>query len=637
MRAWLIILATTGCWGGDKEPEKQVEICNGIDDDEDGSVDEGFGDEDADGMADCIDDSCALELPSGGAVEITTECDTVGADQWDVDELWHYTDSAGGVQVMPAVGQLGDDNADGVIDDGDTPDIAVVTLSHTLLVLAGDTGETEFEVGSFWEKAGPIIADVDGDGKSEVVAMSDDYEIVAIDGEGTEKWRSEAFDYDDSHFVNGAVGDLEGDGTAEVVYGFAVVSGDDGSTEMTLDRPVSVYSYTLDGFYYYYWYYYDTVIADLDQDGKQEIIFGENVYDYKGDVEWTIDADGYDVWYFTSPVNVDDDSKAELLVVGVVGAWIYDDDGTYLTDISDALYGSGIPCAADFDGDGDVDLGLPDLTGVYVYTTDGTSLWYAGGGSYWLAGCSAYDFDDDGAYELVYGSEMELDVFDGAEGLTLYSDTEHGQLAVMEYPVVVDADGDGVAEIVAPSSGSETLAQGNDGVTIYDQPSNLWSRTGSVWASHDYRGVNVLEDGSVPTSPDDWDEVNLSRGKPATSPPVATDLAIEYVGSCVAGCPAGNASIGFQVRNQGDQDMPSGVPVTLYAADGDDLFPIKTIELDAIAAGASLDGQSFEVAASNFGPDGFVIRLDDRGDGSTTIGDCDRTNNLATYVGSLCE
>lgn len=63
----------------DTSAEPDREECNGIDDDADGEVDEGYPDDDENGRADCVDLECpALELGEAGAVPIGVE------DPWDV-------------------------------------------------------------------------------------------------------------------------------------------------------------------------------------------------------------------------------------------------------------------------------------------------------------------------------------------------------------------------------------------------------------------------------------------------------------------------------------------------------------------------------------------------------------------------
>ena len=53
----------TGVLLGDTGVVVTAEECNGEDDDGDGEIDEGFTDIDFDGVADCVDENCLVEIP----------------------------------------------------------------------------------------------------------------------------------------------------------------------------------------------------------------------------------------------------------------------------------------------------------------------------------------------------------------------------------------------------------------------------------------------------------------------------------------------------------------------------------------------------------------------------------------------
>ena len=94
------------------------EACNGLDDNGDGSVDEGFPDDDGNGRADCLDLTCdATDLGTPGTVSVVTECEggvsVTVKDPWNVAIEYQYTSSGSGVIVMPAVGNLNDDDGTG--------------------------------------------------------------------------------------------------------------------------------------------------------------------------------------------------------------------------------------------------------------------------------------------------------------------------------------------------------------------------------------------------------------------------------------------------------------------------------------------------------------------------------------------
>lgn len=629
MRAWLTLFAVLGCTDDDKEDLK-VELCNGVDDDGDGETDEGFADDDADGEANCIDVSCEITLPAAGTVEVATTCPDGTRDLWqNIDTDWEFRDVRGGVRMKPAVGQLTDDNGDGAVDELDTPDVAFVTVGHQLFVLSGDTGDTIFSKEEYYENSDVLIADVNADGTPDLVAMTGAHEIQAMDGAGAVIWTSEVLEgYADNTLVNGAVADLEGDGMPEVLMKDYVVSGEDGVILLVLDEQQVAYPY------------FGPVIADLDRDGNQELIAGENVYDNEGEVLWAAEVDEDEHIYYVSAVfNADDDADAEVLMVSYYDAVLFEPDGEEISTLTQDLILGGPPCVADFDGDGEPEIAIPDFYGIRVHEVDGTELWadtevvYG----YLLQGCSAFDFDADGAAELIWGGSTAITVYDGATGQYYFQETDWAGYGYMEYPLVADVDNDGSAEIIVASAGTNELAAGYDGMSAFGHPFQLWAGAGGSWGSYDYRVENVMDDGSVPTEPEGWETHNVMRSRPFTSEPVVTDLAISYVDSCVTACPGGYATIGFQVWNQGAEDIPAGVPVTLYAVAEDELYPMDTLTLPALPSGTLLEGQTFQIAASTFGPDGFMIRLDDDGEGNATVGDCDRTNNSLTQSGALCE
>jgi hypothetical protein len=150
-------------------------------------------------------------------------------DPWNVAVEWTYASSGDGVNVMPAVGNLTDDNGDGLVNDDDIPDIAFVTADFmgtgpdTLVALSGDGSGVLFEVTGFSGLGGVLIADVTGDGVPEVIAGTSGAGVAAVDGTGTTLWSTGRFG-SMVGYPQPAVADLDGDGDVEVIYDVAVVS-----------------------------------------------------------------------------------------------------------------------------------------------------------------------------------------------------------------------------------------------------------------------------------------------------------------------------------------------------------------------------------------------------------------------------
>ncbi len=605
----------------DTEPPVEEE-CNGEDDDGDGLVDEGFDDTDGDGIADCVDDDCTVDEHPGGAVEQVAACDGTVVeevvDPWNVTIEWQWTSDGSGVVVMPAVGNLTDDNGDGLIDEHDTPDIAFTDWTMgDLVALHGDGSGEIFRTDGFIGISGVTIADVDGDGMSEVIGLTSDYEVVAVDGTGAVEWTSDTFIL--SSYPQPAVADLDGDGEVEVVYDSAVVSGADGSTLFQLSGITTSYR--------------APVVADLDADGTQEIILGEGVFSHTGALEWSVST-GY-TSAFAAVADLNGDAVASEVVMAIGSSiGLYEHDGSLLRTIM--LPGShpGPPSVADFDGDGEVEIAVAAGGTINMWEVNGVMRWSQPiSDSSGMAGCSGYDIDGDGAYELLYADEQRFHLYDGASGTEHYSNGSHDSATLWEYPVTADVDGDGSAEIVIASNGLDW-----HGITVFGHAGDGWQPSGPTWGTHDYSHGNLDPDGGVPNPPPlPWEGHNVFRARPVVDGPAYADLTVAVEDVCVASCEDGPVKLSFAVANQGYQPLQAGVSVALYAVASDGKELIDTMELDELPAGQAIAGGVFELGPDEWGERGVLLRVDDDGEGVGQVTECDETNNEAEYSDMPCE
>ncbi|MBI5481985.1 MAG: VCBS repeat-containing protein [Deltaproteobacteria bacterium] len=134
----------------------------------------------------------------------------------------------------------------------------------------------------------------------------------------------------------------------------------------------------------------------------------------------------------------------------------------------------GPPTVGDFDGDGLPEVAVagwqgftvfdPDCTGAApdpvrcaAGTTDGV-LWTRPSQDQTSSstGSSIFDFDGDGRAEVIYADECFARVYDGLTGDVLYSQF-HNSATWYENPIVADVDGDGKAELVIPSNVNGTV------------------------------------------------------------------------------------------------------------------------------------------------------------------------------------
>ncbi|NOY25326.1 MAG: hypothetical protein GXP62_05585 [Oligoflexia bacterium] len=569
------------------------------------------------------DGECVIDTVAPGTTSVDDACvaaDLEITDPWNVAIEWQYTVPSGsGVIVMPAIGNLTDDNGDGVVDENDDPDIVFSTWGRdTLVALRGDGSGTIFEVSGFDGNAGVAIADVDNDGFPEVIAGTTDHRVAAVDSTGRTKWRSDAFAW--QMYPQPAVADLDGDGTVEIVMDIAVVAGADGRTVTTLSGLSSSWR--------------APVTADVDLDGVQEILLGEKAYSNTGAVKWSVALAGDST--FAAVADIDGDPGGESFWVTGSKLYIVDDDGSLIrtVNLNSGSTRPGPPAVADFDGDGQVEIAIPASTMLEVFEMDGTRRWQASiQDNSGIAGVSGYDINADGAYEVLYADEVELRIFDGRTGTQLYSNSSHSSATLWEYPTVADVDNDGSAEIVIASNGSVWK-----GITVLGHAGDGWAKSGTTWPVHDFAMTQVEPDGHVPSpAPHSWDVYNVFRARP-TVDDAATDLAVEIVDSCFAGCDERSyVALAVQVSNHGGLPSYEDVDVALYGVDGDVLTLVDVLTLPrAIESGHTSDTLVFETTHASMGADGFMVRVDDDGTGRGVQSECDESNNEAWLADWPC-
>lgn len=588
------------------DPAVPDETCNGLDDDGDNQIDEGFDDLDGNGRADCVDITCPdLVAGDAGAVEITSTCVPTVDDPWDIEVEWRYNATGSGVVVTPIVGNLTDDNGDGRIDTDDVPDIVFTTeYDYTLVALSGDDGHELFVLPGYAGSYGVAIADVDGDGESEIIASDENYRIVALSGDGSVEWTSQ----DPVAPLAPTVADLDGDGIVEVIGNGAILDGQDGTRLASFDL-----SFNFD----------IPVAVDLDEDGVQEVIFHHKCFDPDGGLLWDHDIPWLYSTDYTAIADVDGDAGGDVVSIALLDTHLYDSNGDALSVFPLDDLRPAPQTMADFDGDGAVEMAVAANGTLAVYGMDGTPNWTAAiqdtSGS---AATSAYDFDDDGAYELLHADEVAFRIYDGRTGAVRFEDPNHRSQTLIEYPVVADVDHDGSAEIIVASSANDGV---DVGITVYGHRGGVgWFPSGPTWGQYAYTTTAILDDGSVPAAPEpSWRVDNNFRARPSGAPPARPDLTVAFTDSCVADCTYGPVVVAVQVSNHGAGDAVAGAVLSLYAvADGSEQLVAETT-LPAIPAGSALAGVELSLTP---GPSAWIARVTGGAE------DCDEADSEATLA-----
>ncbi|GDX80321.1 hypothetical protein LBMAG42_21320 [Deltaproteobacteria bacterium] len=554
-----------------------------------------------------IDESCEAEAITGTFTPVI---------KWQQNGI-------GDAYVTPVVGQLTDDNGNGVIDAGDTPDVVVANYVGVVYAMSGDTGRILWQGGNLGaEPMTAAIGDLDGDGWPEVVGAGSSG-MTAFNGkDGSVKWNAGA--YSGGHTPPcGAVGiyDLDGDGTAEVVIGHTIWNYDGSIRARGAGGDGSGHE----------WAAAYGVAADIDRDGALDIVVGNAVLDANGATKWNNGkGDG-----FVAIANFDSDKKGEIVVAGTGDLRLQDHDGTVIWSRS-RLTGStiGPPTVADFDGDGEPEIGVAGMGSYTVVDTDGATLWtrttndYSSG----FTGSAVFDFEGDGQAEVVYADENDVFVFDGATGAIKMKETQHSSATCSESPSIADVDNDGHADILYTSS---VYSGPESGVTVISDADNSWMPGSHVWNQHAYAITNVNDDATIPASPDvNWDSYNTFRSADmsAADGGLLTDAVPALGDICNDECKSGHLYVTVVVGNQGLADLPAGVPISMWSGS----TWLATLYTDEVVApGKSTKGMIFDLDPAQI-TDTLKAKADDD-EGIGVVVECNEDNNSMKITKGLCK
>ncbi|HLT38556.1 MAG TPA: hypothetical protein VK034_19850 [Enhygromyxa sp.] len=508
-------------------------LGTGLADDDGGTEDPTEAGWDTDGPDDGLDGSAAFDMGSEGVDQQSCAVAQLDAplpcDRGPISDViapmlaWTWTGPRGqdSVLVTPLVANLDDDNHDGNIDPCDTPEIVVIAVDlppkksdpippGRLYLLDGRTGATDRVIDHPLDAtATPALADLDDDGVPELIAFEREQPIepgeigerrvVAFSADGELLWLS---DFPVLSEGGGAIAiaDLDADGSPEILAPEHVLSADGELLWAPPSPPLSNSA---------------PIAADLDLDGRLEVLFGASIYSADGQLLFDLQLPGGQKNSGMAAIaNFDNDPFPEIYIQSN-NHRILEHDGTLKAACNG---GAGHPVAIeDLDGDGKAEiLGAHAawFRALTVVDNHCETLW----SSKLMdldpsSSGTAFDLLADGGAEAIYADLEQVRVLD-EQGQVI---AEIGRVARSSaaYPVVVDADNDGAAEIIVV--GSEPLG-GDDGITA--RPSVLliqnlddgFAPTRRIWNQHAYHGTNIREDGRVPAQqPPHWLQDNNFR------------------------------------------------------------------------------------------------------------------------------
>ncbi len=475
--------------------------------------------------------------------------------------------------------------------------------------------------------ASVAAADLDGDGRAEIIAVGHTGGLKAFGYDAATRtfarlWTSGVCDgaggrtADDTggpdEWAGPSVHDLDDDGVPELIYGNTVYGAD--GCVITASLGYRSYSQGV-----------VQVIADVDEDGRMELVAGDGIWEFDRSVmDWVAEP------YFTGtgargqvavadfgsfPVAALADADfPEVAVVSSGQVRVQTIDGAVVFGPVAIPAGGtgGAPTIADFDGDGRRELASAGGGAYAVFDLDCQSAGVTGtcasgrtDGILWtqpsqdassnVTGSSVFDFDADGAAEVVYADECFLRVYDGATGTVRYS-AARSSGTTYENPVIADVDGDFHSEIVSavndyagalgcPSTDplrADATFETNHGIVVLRDEMDRWAASRPVWNQHAYAVTHVGDRGEIPRTSAvarNWGDPGLNNFRQNVQGDLdalgLADLtAASEAGPLMVLCePDGTATLPAQICNRGTLPLAAGTEIAfrLGAPDGAEL------------------------------------------------------------------
>ncbi len=441
---------------------------------------------------------------AGGSGHDGSECGAdVMASEFGVAVEWAF-EGAGDEVATVAMPAVADVTGDGVPDVVATlyPEGEWEGIGH-MYVLDGATGSLHFRIDEpVAATAHPAIGDIDDDGEPEIIGFgpgsSSDYpergvtgRLLAFEADGVLKWVG------DTVFSGGqyAVGlaDFDGDGDVEIYSGGHLT---DHEGRKIFDVEEGIFGIQA------------STAVDLDDDDDLELIIGPLALHHDGSVYYDHVAD---ISYGHPQVaDLDDDGLPEILLTTPRGPRVIQHDGQLEASANGCEWGWMPAVIGDLDSDGYPEVAGAAHSSVCMGEAALTPEWsYHCFQEDGYAGASAFDFFDDGRAELLYRDNDYLYVLSNAG--ELIARLEGPSVTQMDFPLVVDADADGMAEILLVSNtGYESQEQ--PAIRLLGSTGRDWAPARGIWNQYTFHNTNITDDATIPTiEPPHWHENNSFR------------------------------------------------------------------------------------------------------------------------------
>lgn len=346
----------------------------------------------------------------------------------------------------------------GDIDKDGKPEIVFGTYfgDEHIYALNADSGTVlwQYNTGGC-NDASPAIADVDLDDTLEVILpASSPCRVYCFNGvTGAVEWSiSTSPNYIDSP---PAIADLDNDGQPEIVFGtfygyVYCLNGEDGSQCWRASLGTNSYIQS------------DPGILDVDQDGQLDVVvaqwLGDNrIYALRGDsgtVKWYSEVPTDDMYHGGSFADVDEDGKPEI-AIGCYDNHVYvlnAEDGSLRWSYPTPYYAGAPTSIADLNNDEHLEIVFASWIRIGALSHTGSLLWSYTAGQGNFRGAAIADVDNNGVLDVTFGADDGiLRALTGDSGRVIWTynlGAHYGNTFEIDHaPVIADFDNDGKLDV----------------------------------------------------------------------------------------------------------------------------------------------------------------------------------------------
>ena len=555
--------------------------------------------------------------------------------------------------------------------DGDgAPEIVLVTFENGRLVAlrGADCTEVFSQAAGLGTRSQLAVADLDGDKLPEIIGIDTAGSVKVFNNKGVLLATSSApVPSGSTGFKDGgpAIANLDGVGPPEIVYAGTALRFEAG-------KLTTLYSVAVEGGYWAIL----TAIADVDLDGKPDVIVGNRILEGLTGADKTPAAARAFGPGYVAIAQIDPSTpEPEVVLISSPGS-SQGQVRAYHPKTGNVVFGpydfgqrwGGPPTVADFDGDGQPEIAAAGYQGYAVFDPECAATprpaFCQGPGLRWLkttrdfssgsTGSSVFDFNGDGQAEVVYRDECWLRVYDGKTGQVRFAQNLTSG-TIVELPVIADVDHDGHSDIVVPTHrvggcGTEPdlglpSGAGTQGIQVLMDPMNRWMPSRSIWNQHTYHITNINDDATVPrVETNNWLSWNnyrqnvqgliksdapapdLTGGRPGV-PDSGSDCAKRWV-------------LSANICNRGALPAMAGVAGTFYTGDprkgGTKICTARTAKALAVA---SCETVRCDHPSPSAAPIDLWFAADDDGTLMSSGGEieCKERNNLLHLPNASCQ